>query len=336
MKILLIITLLSLSLSISGNEFDENAPWSTHFTKIFAEVKKIAMKKISVAAAEDSNVLEAVHIARERGIADAILVGDEEKIRKIGKELNIDVNKFQIINEPDQKAAAMKAVKLVHDGVCDMYMKGLLQTKDFLKSILDKEVGLRTGAVLSHVAVFEVKGINQLLFMTDGGFIINPTLEEKVHLIENAVKVARACGIENPKVAPLCAVEVVNPKMQCTVDADELTKLNQKGDIKNCIVDGPMSLDMAISREACEHKGVLNRKITGDADILLFPDIHTGNVAYKMLVHTSHFLNGAILSGTSAPVILTSRSDSVATRVNSIALASVLAEHIKKNKKQNN
>ena len=143
MKILLIITLLSLSLSISGNEFDENAPWSTHFTKIFAEVKKIPMKKISVAAAEDSNVLEAVNIARERGIADAILVGNEEKIRKIAKELNIDIEKFKIINEVDQKTAAMKAVKLVHDGECEMYMKGILQTKDFLKSILDKEVGFK-------------------------------------------------------------------------------------------------------------------------------------------------------------------------------------------------
>jgi len=133
----------------------------------------------------------------------------------------------------------------------------------------------------------------------------------------------------------LAAVEVVNPKMPATVDAAELTKMNAEGKIKGCIIDGPLSLDMAISKEACSHKKGLDRKITGDADILLFPDIHTGNVAYKMLVHTAHFLNGAILSGTSAPVILTSRSDSVATRVNSIALASVLAEHIKKNKNRN-
>ncbi len=140
MKVIIIITLLALSISYSQNEFDEKAPWSTHFTKIFEEVKKIPMKKISVAAAEDSNVLEAVNIARERGIADAILVGNEEKIRKIAKDLNINIDKFQIINEPDHKAAAMKAVKLVHDGECKMYMKGLLPTKDFLKSILDKEV----------------------------------------------------------------------------------------------------------------------------------------------------------------------------------------------------
>jgi phosphate butyryltransferase len=291
------------------------------------------MKKISVAVAEDSNVLEAVSIAKEKGIADAVLVGNEIKMKQIAKELNIDLSLFEIINEPDQRQAALKAVKLVHDGYCDMYMKGLLQTKDFLKSVLDKEVGLRTGAILSHVAVFEVKGISQLLFMTDGGFIIEPTLEEKVHLIENAVKVANACGIEKPKVAPLCAVEVVNPKMKCTTEAFELTKLNEKGKIKNCIVDGPMSMDMAISREACEHKGTLDRKITGDADILLFPDIHSNNIAAKFVAHTAEHYAGMILSGTSAPVILTSRSDDIKTKVSSIAFASYIAENMKKMKK---
>ena len=331
-SIFIIISLLIYSLTLKRTELNLESSWSTHFNKIFSEVKKIPMKKISVAAAEDSNVLEAVAIAKEKGIADAVLVGNEEKMKKIAKELNIDLSQFEIINEVDPRLAAMKAVKLVHDGICDMYMKGLLQTKDFLKSVLDKENGLRTGAILSHVAVFEVKGIPQLLFMTDGGFIIEPTLEEKVHLINNAVKVANACGIEKPKVAPLCAVEVVNPKMKCTTDAFELTKLNEKGQIKNCLVDGPISLDMAISREACEHKGTLNRKITGDADILLFPDIHSNNIAAKFVAHTVDHYAGMILSGTSAPVILTSRSDDIKTKVSSIAFASYIAENMKKKK----
>ena len=331
-SIFIIIPLLIYSLTLKRTELNLESSWSTHFNKIFSEVKKIPMKKISVAAAEDSNVLEAVAIAKEKGIADAVLVGNEEKMKKIAKELNIDLSQFEIINEVDPRLAAMKAVKLVHDGICDMYMKGLLQTKDFLKSVLDKENGLRTGAILSHVAVFEVKGIPQLLFMTDGGFIIEPTLEEKVHLINNAVKVANACGIEKPKVAPLCAVEVVNPKMKCTTDAFELTKLNEKGQIKNCLVDGPISLDMAISREACEHKGTLNRKITGDADILLFPDIHSNNIAAKFVAHTVDHYAGMILSGTSAPVILTSRSDDIKTKVSSIAFASYIAENMKKKK----
>ena len=333
MKSIIFFCLIIFSLSKTDSELNLESPWSTHFNKIFSEIKKIPMKKISVAVAEDSNVLEAVSIAKEKGIADAVLVGNEIKMKQIAKELNIDLSLFEIINEPDQRQAALKAVKLVHDGYCDMYMKGLLQTKDFLKSVLDKEVGLRTGAILSHVAVFEVKGISQLLFMTDGGFIIEPTLEEKVHLIENAVKVANACGIEKPKVAPLCAVEVVNPKMKCTTEAFELTKLNEKGKIKNCIVDGPMSMDMAISREACEHKGTLDRKITGDADILLFPDIHSNNIAAKFVAHTAEHYAGMILSGTSAPVILTSRSDDIKTKVYSIAFASYIAENMKKMKK---
>ena len=333
MKSIIFFCLIIFSLSKTDSELNLESPWSTHFNKIFSEIKKIPMKKISVAVAEDSNVLEAVSIAKEKGIADAVLVGNEIKMKQIAKELNIDLSLFEIINESDQRQAALKAVKLVHDGYCDMYMKGLLQTKDFLKSVLDKEVGLRTGAILSHVAVFEVKGISQLLFMTDGGFIIEPTLEEKVHLIENAVKVANACGIEKPKVAPLCAVEVVNPKMKCTTEAFELTKLNEKGKIKNCIVDGPMSMDMAISREACEHKGTLDRKITGDADILLFPDIHSNNIAAKFVAHTAEHYAGMILSGTSAPVILTSRSDDIKTKVSSIAFASYIAENMKKMKK---
>ena len=331
MKTELNVFLFSLLLIFVVSDLDQSdTSWSKHFHKLIENVKNLPTKKMAVAAAEDEYVLESVKIAKEEGLAESILVGDEKKIRELAKGLNMDLSGYEIINEVEPAKAALKAVKLVHDGKADMYMKGLISTKDFLRSVLDKEVGLRTGRVLTHVGVFEVKGIDQLLFLSDQAFIMYPTLEEKVKIIENALDIANACGIQNPKVAPLAAVEVVNPKMPETVDAAELTKMNSEGKIKGCVIDGPLSLDMAISKEACSHKKGLNRKITGDADILLFPDIHTGNVAYKMLVHTSHFLNGAILSGTSAPVILTSRSDSVATKVNSIALASVLADHLKK------
>ena len=331
MRMSINVCLLSLLVIFVTSDLDQSdTTWSKHFNKIIENVKQLPTKKMAVAAAEDEYVLEAVKVAKEQGLADSILVGDEKKIRQLAKTLNMDLTGYEIINEVEPPKAALKAVKLVHDGKADMYMKGLISTKDFLRSVLDKEVGLRTGRVLTHVGVFEVKGIDQLLFLTDQAFIMYPTLEEKVKIIENAIEIANACGIQNPKVAPLAAVEVVNPKMPETVDAAELTKMNHEGKIKGCVIDGPLSLDMAISKEACSHKKGLNRKITGDADILLFPDIHTGNVAYKMLVHTSLFLNGAILSGTSAPVILTSRSDSVATKVNSIALASVLADHLKK------
>ena len=301
------------------------------FNEVIAKVKSCGMKKIAVAAAQDSAVLEAVKAAKEQGIADAILVGDEAKIKSIAAELGIDISEFQIIDEPDMAAAALKAVKLAHDGEVDMYMKGLCDTKTFLKSVLDKEVGLRTGSPLSHVAVFEIPGIDRLLFLTDVAFMTYPTLEDKANIIENTVPVCKACGIETPKVAPLAAVEVVNPKMPVTVDAAELTKMCEEGKITGCIVDGPLSLDLAIDPEAAKHKGATDRKIQGDADILLFPDIHAGNQVYKAIVHmVPGVKNGCILTGTKVPVILTSRSDTFETKVNSIALAAVVAEELNK------
>lgn len=302
---------------------------SKSFDDLIAKVNSCGMKKVAVGVAQDAHVLEAVSVAKERNIADAILVGDEAKIKEVAASINADISGFQIIHEEDPYTAALKAVKLVHDGDADMYMKGVLDTKSFLKSVLDKEVGLRSGNPLSHVAVFEVPTVDHLLFLTDVAFIPYPTLEDKVHIIENTVTVAKACGIDMPKVAPLAAVEVVNPKMPATVEAGELTKMNDEGQITGCIVDGPLSLDLAIDKEAAAHKGAEGRKIVGDADILLFPDIHAGNLVYKCIVHTAEFKNGCILTGTTAPVILTSRSDSCETKVNSIALAAVVAEAMK-------
>lgn len=303
---------------------------NTGFDGLISKVKECNKKIVSVAVAQDSAVLEAVQAAKERGIADAILVGDQDKIREVAASINMDLTGFEIVHEADDWKAALLAVKLAHDGKADMYMKGLIDTKSFLKSILDKEVGLRTGKPLSHVCLFDIPGIEQLLFLTDVAFITYPSLEDKVNIIENTVKVAHACGISCPKVAPLAAVEVVNPKMPATVDAAELTKMNAEGAITGCIVDGPLSLDLAIDPAAAEHKGATDRKIQGDADVLLFPDIHAGNLVYKSIVHTVPGVkNGCILTGTKVPAILTSRSDSFETKVNSIALAAVVAEGLK-------
>lgn len=304
---------------------------SKTFADLIAKVNECGMKKVAVAVAQDSAVLEAVKAAKERKIAEAILVGDEQKIKDIAASLNMDLSGFEIINVEDTTEAALTAVKLVHDGKADMYMKGLIDTKGFLKSVLDKEVGLRTGKPLSHVCVFEIEGIDHLLFLTDVAFIPYPTLEDKVNIIHNTLEITSACGIENPKVAPLAAVEVVNPKMPATVEAGELTQMNKEGKITGCIVDGPLSLDLAIDAEAAKHKGATDRAIQGDADILLFPDIHAGNLVYKCLVHTAKVVNGNILTGTKAPVILTSRSDDFETKVNSIALGAVVA-HAMQNK----
>lgn len=304
---------------------------SKGFDSIISKISECSMKTVAVAVAQDSAVLEAVKAAKEKNIANAILVGDEAKIKEIAASVNVDVSEFEIIDEPDMIQASLTAVKLAHDGKADMYMKGVIDTKNFLKSVLDKEVGLRTGKPLSHVAVFDVPGIEQLLFLTDVAFMTYPTLEDKVNIINNTVPVAKACGIACPKVAPLAAVEVVNPKMPATVEAAELTKMNEEGQISGCIVDGPLSLDLAIDPEAALHKGATDRKIQGDADILLFPDIHAGNLVYKAIVHMTEAKNGCILTGTKVPVILTSRSDTFETKVNSIALAAVVAEEMKQN-----
>ena len=300
---------------------------SKNFDELLSRVKSCSRQKLSVAVAQDAPVLEAVELARKEGIAAPILVGDQPKIEEIAKEQGIDLTSgYEIINIADVEEAATAAVKLVHDGEAGMYMKGCLETKQFLKSVLNKEVGLRTGRPLSHVCVFEIPGIDRLLFLTDVAFMPYPTLEDKKVIIEYTVDVARACGIEMPKVAPLAAVEVVNEKMPVTVEAAELTRLCEAGEIKNCIVDGPLSMDLAIDPTAAEHKaGAKDRKIVGDADILLFPDIHAGNLVYKTIVRLATVKNGNILTGTKSPVILTSRSDTVEVKLNSIALAAVVA-----------
>ena len=300
---------------------------SRSFEELISKANQKTLKKVSVSNAQDEPVLQAVKAAKEQNIATAILVGDEAKIREIAASIDMDLTDFEIINEPDTEAAALKAVELVHNGKADILLKGLLETKTFLKSVLNKEVGLRTGKMLSHVCVFEIEGINRLLFFTDVAFNTYPTLADKVNIINNAVEVAHACGIECPKVAPLCAVETVNPKMQPTVDADNLTKMYEGGDFKGCQIYGPLSMDLAIDPEAAVHKGVTN-PVAGHADILLFPNIDAGNITYKILVRTAKVKIGNVLVGTSAPVVLTSRSDDFQTKLNSIALATVIAGSI--------
>lgn len=296
------------------------------FDDLLAKAAACPIKKVAVAVAQDDAVLEAVAEAKKRNIAEAILVGNETKIKEVAADINMDLSDYEIIHVEDDYEAALTAVKLVHDGKADMYMKGLIDTKSFLKSVLDKEVGLRTDKTLSHVCIFDIKGLDRLLFLSDVAFIPYPDLETKANIIRNTVEIAHACGIDNPKVAPLAAVEVVNPKMPVTVDAAELTKMNDEGRLTGCIVDGPLSYDLAIDPEAAKHKGATDRKIVGDADILLFPDIQAGNITYKALVHNSKSLNGNILTGTKAPVILTSRSDDFETKVNSIAVGAIVAE----------
>lgn len=298
---------------------------SRNFDDLLKKVNDCSTKKVAVAVAQDEPVLEAVKAAKEKGIADAILVGDESKIREIAEKINMDLTQFEIVNVENPNKAALEAITLVSSGKADMVMKGLVDTATFLRCVLNKEVGLRTGKLMSHVSVFEIEGIDRLILLTDAAFNTYPDLKAKVQILNNSVAVAHACGIEIPKVAPVCAVEVVNPDMPATVDASLLSKMNDRGQIKGCIVDGPLALDNALSEEAAKHKGVTG-EVAGKADIILLPNIETANVMYKTLTYTAKSRNGGLLVGTSAPVILTSRADSFETKVYSIALAALVAE----------
>jgi len=299
------------------------------FDDVLKKVKEQEIKKIAVAVAQDEPVLEAIRDAKIKGISDAVLVGDQEEIKRIALKIGMNIEDFEIVHEPNVNKATLKAIELVSTGYADMVMKGLVDTATFLRAVLNKEVGLRTGKVMSHVAVFEIPGFDRLLFLTDVAFNMYPELKEKVDIVNNAVKVARAVGVELPKVAPICAVEVVNPNMQATIDASLLSKMSDRGQIKDCIIDGPLSLDLAISEEACKHKGV-SGPVAGRADILLVPNIDAGNIMYKTLTYTTNSKNGGILVGTSAPVVLTSRADSHETKMYSIALAALVSKPKKK------
>lgn len=299
---------------------------SKNFDDLFEKLKEIKKKKVAVAVAQDLPVLEALKEATSKGIVEGILVGDKHEINKMAKEIELDLSDFEIINEKDNKKATLEAVRLVSTGKADMVMKGLVDTATFLRAVLNKEIGLRTGKLMSHVAVFDIEEYDRLLFLTDAAFNTYPDLKAKVQIINNSVTVAKACGIETPKVAAICAVEVVNQDMPATIDAALLAKMNDRAQIKGCLVDGPFALDNAISEEAAHHKGV-GGEVAGKADIIMLPSIETANVMYKTLTMLSKSRNGGLLVGTSAPVILTSRADTFEVKVNSIALAALVAEN---------
>ncbi|MCG9968015.1 phosphate butyryltransferase [Pelotomaculum terephthalicicum JT] len=294
------------------------------FADIVEEAKKCPPKKVAIAVAQDGEVIEAARECQENGIANAVLVGDADEIARISSERGIDISNFEVINEPEINNAARKAVQMVHSGEADMVMKGAVNSPTVLKAVLDKNIGLRTGKVLSHVAVFESPGYNRLMLMTDAGMNIKPTFVQKVDMVKNAVSVAKSLRIENPKVALISHMELVNPDMTSSVDAGMLCKMAERGQIKDCIVDGPLALDLALSKESARAKGVKSA-VAGQADILLLDNIDAANVLYKALV----FLGGAkitgLIVGASAPVILTSRADSSEAKLVSVAIGVLMA-----------
>ncbi|TCW51046.1 phosphate butyryltransferase [Bacillus thuringiensis] len=278
-------------------------------------------KTVAVAVAEDHEVIEAVAKAIKLQLAQFRLYGNQEKIIGMLQEHGLQTSEhIEVIAAASSAEAAELSVKAVRNGEADVLMKGNIPTANILKAVLNKEWGLRKGSVLSHVAAFEVPNYDRLIFVTDAAMNIAPDVTQKAAIIQNTVEVAQAIGMDLPKVAPIAAVEVVNPAMQATIDAAMLTQMNRRGQIKNCVVDGPLALDNAVSQIAAEHKGIVS-DVAGKADILLVPTIEAGNVLYKSLVYFADAKVGAMIAGAKAPIVLTSRADSAETKVYSLALA---------------
>lgn len=280
-------------------------------------------RRLAVAAAGDKPVLEAVKTATKDGIVVPILVGNVEKINSIANEIGFDLADIKIVEENDPAKAAKVAVALIKNGEADILMKGHVATAPLLKAVLDKENGLRKGSTLSHFTLFESPYYHKLFGVTDAAMNIAPEFNDKVAIVNNAVDAMRGIGIELPKVAILSPVEVVNQKIESTVHGSMLTLMNARKQIKNCIIDGPLALDNAVSKEAAEHKGI-ESEVAGDADILVAPELNAANILYKTL----NFLGGAqaaaVIMGAKVPIVLTSRADTDTAKLLSIALAAAM------------
>lgn len=293
---------------------------------LIAEAKTIPTSTLVVAVAQDKYVLEAVEQARKDNIIHPILVGDQPQIESLLTELGYDSSTYTIHHQPDDVSACEHSVKLVHDHDDYFLMKGIVSTSVILKAALNKEYGLRTKNRISHVSVLETKRYPKLLFMSDGGMNIAPTLDEKRQILENAVHIAHSLGLKSPNVGVIGAVEKVNPKMDATLDAEALVKMQQDGIITGCNVAGPFAIDNAINKEAALHKGITN-PIAGDVDILLMPRIEAGNVFYKTLMFLAETRSASIIAGATKPIVLTSRADSPESKYYSIALGALVVHH---------
>jgi len=293
--------------------------------EILDAAKASGRKRIAVAAAQEHSALEAVMAAASYGLADPVLIGDLEAVDKIAREEGWDLSGCERIEEKDIVRAAARAVGLVKEGKADILMKGILDTSILLKAVLNKEDGLNAGRLTSHVAVMEAATYHKLFIVTDAAINIAPDIPAKMDIIANAAQVARALGVETPKVAILSAVEKVNwEKMPCTAEAAILTQMNRRGQIKGCLVDGPLALDNAVSAERARIKGIVS-DVAGHPDILVVPDIEAGNILYKSLLDLGQARGAGIVVGARKPVVLTSRADTSEIKLASIALACLVS-----------
>jgi phosphate butyryltransferase len=280
--------------------------------------------RVAVAAADEANTLRAVAEAHKLRLADGILFGDESAIRGTAEQGGIDLIGVDIVNVPDHKESVRRAVSCIKDGLADMVMNGRALPGHLVRVALEREMELRTGRLFTDVSIFELPTVDRLILISDIGVVVSPTLEEKVSIVQNAIDVARALGIREPKVAVLAATEMVNPKIPVSMDASNLSKMAQRGQITGGLVDGPLALDNAISPEAARIKGIKS-EVAGQADILITPDIDAGNMLAKAITHFAHGKMAGVVVGGRSPLIMPSRADPPNTKLMSIALGVYLA-----------
>ncbi len=297
--------------------------------ELVAAARALGPARIAVAAGQDPDVIEALKRAGEMGLAEGIFVGNAHKILELARGAGLEIPPARLIHEPEEAAAARKAIALVREGAASLLMKGKISTATLARAVLDREAGLRTGRLLSQVIVFQVPGMDRLMLMSDAAMNIAPTLEQKAEICRNAIEVAHAIGIEKPHVALLCALEMVNPEMPATVDAAALTVMNRRGQIKGAYLEGPIALDAPLSRFAAERKGIESPLIE-NTDIFIAPDIEAANILYRAILYFARGESGGIVYGARVPLVLLSRAETPETKIRSIALAMLAEAHGRK------
>lgn len=290
-----------------------------NFYQVITAVKELPPCRLCVASAAEETVLEAVRDSRKEGLVDFVLVGPEEKIWRQAMTVSLNLQGIEIIDIADPVEATHRAVKEVASGRADILMKGMVNSSDFLRAVLSPEGGMRRDRILSHLAIYEVTGYYRLIYMTDGGLNVSPSLEQKKSIMQNAIEFLHAIGMDEPKVAILSANEKVDPKIPATVDAQALKEMARDA-FAGAIVDGPTPLDIALSYEAALHKGI-DSPIAGKADLLIVPNIEAGNILGKAIIYFAGGRMGGLVLGASRPVILTSRNEPPMGKMASIALA---------------
>jgi phosphate butyryltransferase len=296
-----------------------------NFEQLIEAALKRAPKRVAIVGAGQQQTLHAARLARGMGLARSILIDDRARLQTIAAEEGVDLAGMEIIEERDMVEAAYKAVAMVHAGEVDLVMNGRALPVELMKAALDKDKGLRIGKVISDVSIFEIPDIDRLIFVSDVAIVVSPNLAQKVAIVQNAIDTAVELGVEQPKVAILAATEMVNPEMPANMDAANLSKMAERGQIRGGLVDGPLALDNAISRKAAEMKGIESR-VAGYADILITPDVESGNVLAKAIVYFAQGRMAGVVVGAKCPIVMPSRSDPPEQKLMSLALGVYLSK----------